>query len=496
VSPDRRKAALTPALIFIITVVAVISSLGAPLLPSISRHLHVSVSTAQWSLTATVMVGAVSASIMGRMGDGPYRRQTMIAGLAAVTLGGIVAASAHQFTYLVIGRALQGVGLGLVPLAMAAARDHLPQREVQGAIAVLSVSAAAGVGVGYPVSGLIDDVLGLSAAFWFGAIFSGVALVCAVVLIPSSAGRPKTVLDVPGIALITVALLALLLAIAQGSTWGWSSSRILGLLAVALITSVLWVLQELRAEVPLVELRLLRHHAVLVSDVCTLILGVAMYMNLTAVVEFVQAPATAGYGFSASVVVSGLCLVPFSITSFAASRTLPWMVAHVGRRALLPLGSLVVALAGAFFAILHGSLWQAFVMMAILGVGLGLTAAALPGLIVGAVPEEETGSALGFYQVLRYIGFALGSAVAASVLASRTPPGSYLPEVGGYTMVLWIGAAVCVAAAVMAWVLPTRRAEGSMDDQVAEINAELAPTGFVDVQVETGGPASAARPGS
>ena len=68
---------------------AIISSLGAPLIPSISDDLHVSLSTAQWSLTATLLVGAVSAPIMGRLGDGPRRRETLIGGLALVTLGGV-----------------------------------------------------------------------------------------------------------------------------------------------------------------------------------------------------------------------------------------------------------------------------------------------------------------------------------------------------------------------------------------------------------------------
>jgi MFS family permease len=198
------------------------------------------------------------------------------------------------------------------------------------------------------------------------------------------------------------------------------------------------------------------------------------------VTEYVQTPREAGYGFSASVVVAGLSLVPFSITSVASSRLLPQLTALVGRRGVLPVGCLVVALAGAFFATFHTALWQAFVMMAILGAGLGATFAAIPGLVVGAVPETETGSAMGFYQVVRYVGFSLGSALAASILAGHTPAGQHLPGEAGYTLVFWVGVAICVAAAALAWVLPARgAARARTADLLGEEDGELAGAGLV-----------------
>ena len=464
---------------------AVISSLGAPLIPSISSDMHVPLSTAQWSLTATLLVGAVSAPIMGRLGDGRRRRETLIGGLALVTLGGVVAALAPGLALLVVGRALQGIGLGLIPLTMAAARDHLPRERVPATIALLSVCAAAGVGAGYPISGLIADGLGLSAAFWFGAAVSAAALACVIAVVPSSSDRPAVTLDIPGALLLTAGLIALLLAIAEGATWGWSSAIVLGLLSGAAIALVAWVFQQLHARAPLVELRLLRNPAVLTGNGCAIVLGIAMYTYLSGVTEFVQTPSEAGYGFSASVVVAGLCLVPLSIFSLLASRALPWLTALVGPRAVLPLGSLVVALAGAFFAVFHTSLWQAFVMMAIVGIGLGSTYAAIPGLIVGAVPESETGSAMGFYQVVRYIGFSLGSALTASILASHTPAGQHLPTESGFTLALWIAVGICVAAAALAAILPARgRISDPREEMLGEEDAELATAGLVGLTRE------------
>ena len=456
-SAPRRFAALPAVLVLTTMVAAIISSLGAPLIPSIAMDLDVSLSAAQWSLTVALLAGAISAPIMGRLGDGPHRRRMLIGGLAAVTLGGALSALAPSLGLLVAGRALQGIGLGLVPLTMAAARDHLPVDRVPATIALLSVCAAAGVGAGYPVSGLIADGLGLSAAFWFGAMMSGLALAAVVLVVPPSSVSSAPRLDWTGALLLSVGLGALLLAIAEGETLGWASAAIVGLALLAGVVLSVWVRQQLRASAPLVELRLLRHPAVLTGDGCALVLGVAMYMYLSGVTTFVQSPSGSGYGFSASVVVAGLCLVPFSITSLAASRALPWLGRTVGERAVLPVGCLVVAAAGVFFALFHTALWEAFVMLGIVGLGLGTTFAAIPGLVVGAVPEDETGSAMGFYQVVRYIGFSVGSALAAALLAGHTDSGSTLPEESGYTLLLWVAVAICVLAAALAWVLPGRR---------------------------------------
>jgi MFS family permease len=458
-SAEARVRAMPGVLLFVVMVTGIISSLGAPLIPSISEDLGVSLSAAQWSLTATLLIGVVSSPVMGRLGDGPRRRETLLGGLAVVIAGSVIAALAGSLPVLVAGRAMQGVGLGLVPLGMATARDELPAEKVPGTIGLLSVAGAAGVGAGYPISGLLAGI-DLSAAFWFGAVVAAIAFVLSWVFVPSTAGRPAASLDVPGAALLAIGLSALLIAIAEGSGWGWGAPRTVGLFAAAIVFLGLWCGRQLRTAEPLVDLRLARIPAVLAADVCATVLGIAMYMYLSGVSEFVQAPSALGYGFGASVVVAGLCLVPFSVVGLAGARMLPFSTRLVGPRNLLPVGCLVVAAGGLVFAVFHDHLWGAFAMMGVLGLGYGLTYAAIPGIIVRAVPESETGSATGFYQVVRYIGFSVGSALAASVLASETPAGSRLPRLAGYTTVTWIGIAICVAAAILAWVLPGRSPVG------------------------------------
>ena len=116
-------------LVFLAVLVAVISSLGAPLIPSIARQDHVSLATAQWVLTAALLTGAVATPVLGRLADGSHQRRVLTFTLSTVIVGCVLAAATDSFWLLVLGRALQGVGLGLLPVNMAIAKRLLPSTQ-------------------------------------------------------------------------------------------------------------------------------------------------------------------------------------------------------------------------------------------------------------------------------------------------------------------------------------------------------------------------------
>ncbi|MCW3011644.1 MAG: transporter [Solirubrobacterales bacterium] len=454
--PEVRTAALVPVLVGVTLVVSIVSSLGAPLVPSVAVLLDVSLADAQWSLTAALLAGAVAAPVLGRLGDGPRRRGAMVGGLLVVLVGSIVAGLAPSLELLVVGRVMQGVGLGLAPIAMAAAREHLPPDRSPGVIGLLSVTAAAGVGAGYPVSGVMADVLGLRAAFLFGGVASAVALVAVAVVVPPSRAPQAIRLDVSGAAVGAVGLVAGLLAVSQGASWGWGSPGVVGLVLASAAVLALWSRLQLTRAAPLVDLRQLRHRAVWSANVAAVLLGVALYMFLSLVTQFVQVAPDAGFGFGASAFVAGSCLVPFAITSLGASRLAPTLMRQLGVRPVLVGGALMIAGAGGFFAIVHEALWEAFLTMGVIGLGFGLTFAVLPGLIAGSVPDEELGSAMGFFHVVRSVGYAVGSALAASILAGHEVMRGAGPSEQGYVLATSVAAAVCLAAAAAAGFLSPR----------------------------------------
>ncbi|SRR5579883_432182 len=223
--PKFQQPLLVPTLFFLGLVSTAVGSLGAPLLPTIVVVDHVSLVDSQWALTISLLVGALATPVMGRLGDGKRRKQVILVGVLAVLIGCVLAALPLGFGALLVGRGLQGVGLGLVPLAIATARDALPDERSGSAIALLGVTTAAGIGVGYPVAGLITQYLGLAAAFWFGALVSGLALVSAAVVLPVGPQRLSHAVDIPGAVLLSVSVTGLLLALSEGPNWGWLSIR-------------------------------------------------------------------------------------------------------------------------------------------------------------------------------------------------------------------------------------------------------------------------------
>src|SRR4051812_17285926 len=131
--------AFLPALILLTTVTSVVSSLGAPLIPAIARDADVPIAAAQWSLTLTMLVGAVTTPLMGRIG-GNRPRSAVLAGLGVVAAGLLLCALPLGFGFLLVGRAMQGVGIALIPLAIAIARHGVPSSRVGSIVGLLSVT--------------------------------------------------------------------------------------------------------------------------------------------------------------------------------------------------------------------------------------------------------------------------------------------------------------------------------------------------------------------
>lgn len=480
-----RERMLIPVLMFVGGVVSVVSSLGAPLIPRLAERLHTSVGNAQWALTATVLVAAVASPLVGRLGDGRHRKRLIIVCLAFVVVGGALAALATTLVVLIAGRAFQGLGLAIMPLAMAAARDNLPAERAGRAIATLSVVGAAGVGLGYPITGLLADHGGVALAYWVGTGVSALAVLLAWVVIPAprETGEAQPI-DLPGAVIVGAGLVSLLVALDKGADWGWGSGRVLVMIVVGLALLGLWAVYELRVANPLMDLRLVRRRPVLTANVSGLLLGVVMYMSMVGLTEFVQ---LRGVGLGESIFVAGLTLVPLSVLSASVSRTLPWVTARVGLRPVIPFGSIMVSAASVCFALAHSHLWEIFISAGVLGIGLGYTFAAMPGLIVGAVPSEETSSAMGFYQVSRYIGFAIGSGLAVTLLRAFGDQG--MPTAGAYQNTALVAAGLGVAAALVAWLLPGRQAvaPASPDLEAFEIEEGiLAAAGLEDLESPIG----------
>ena len=447
---------ILPVLIFAALNMSIVSTLGTPMIPTIARELGVSLETSQWLLTVTLLVGAVVTPIAGRLADGPHRKLVIVGALALVCLGAVISATIRNFPIFLFGRSLQGVGLAIVPMAIAVARDTLPRQRARNGIAVLSVTTAVGTGLGYPLTGILGEEFGYQVPFAFAALTSFIAVVLIWRTVPSHAPTGSHKIDIAGATLLSASLVCLLLVISQGRSWGWGSAPILALAIGAVVFGAFWVWQELRVKFPLVELRLALNPLVMSANVTAFLMGMGLFAVSSLVSRFVQAPEEAGYGFHAGLLLAGFMLMPLSLGSLVSTYFSRWLNDHVGPYLVLPIGASIVAVTGVFLAFARSEAWEILVSVAVLGLGISTAFAAMPALIIRAVPPHETGSATGLNAVLRSVGGAIGSAASIALLSSYTRAGERLPGNHGYTIAFLVGSVACFGGVVASLFLTPR----------------------------------------
>ncbi|WP_143965891.1 MFS transporter [Gordonia zhaorongruii] len=441
----QRTDRLLPALVYAALTTSVVSSLGMLLVPSIADAMGITIGSTQWMLTVNLMVGAVATPIMGRLSDGPRPGRLLLIALGVIFVGSVVAAVAPNFTVFLIGRALQGLSYGIVPVTIVLARRHLSADQVSPAISSLSVTVATGLGLGYPLTGVLASWLDYRAAFWFAAAFVATAAIVVWRFVPIGADENTAKpFDVPGAALLSVGLAALLIAVSEGPNWGWGSVTTICVALVAVGALVAWGFVELRRRHPLIDLRVIRTAEVLLANATAICLGASMYMSLSIASIIAQAPASTGYGIDLPLFWAGFVMLPLSVGSFTGNR----FVRRLGPEsmtAMLPLGSALTAGSAVMLWLTNDQLWEILLGMALFGLGMGAAYAAMPALVARNVADTEVGSAVSFNQVLRTVGGALGSAVAGAVLAAN--PGEHGVTLGlGIAAI--IGIVVFVALAV------------------------------------------------
>lgn len=439
---------LAPAMLLIAFLAAAVGSLGAPLITSVATEFGVSPASAQWTLTVTLLSGAVTTPLLGRLGAGPHRRATIIATMGVVVAGSVLTVLPLPFAWLLAGRAMQGAGLGLISLMMGVARDHLDKEKAARTIALISVASTIGIGVGYPLAGLLTQVGGVRLAYALGVVVTVVALVAAVRTMPASPpGRPAA-LDLPGALLLAAGLCPLLLVAGEIGLWLTHPVVAVVLLVVALLLFGVWVVYERGTASPLVDIALLRHPAVAGANLAMLLGGAGMYLLLTLLTRYAQTPPSAGYGFGLTTFAAGLVLVPFSVMGYVAGKVTTRV--RVSARVLLA-GNAAVVLAGfVLFATARTGIAELVAAMALLGFGVGGFSAAMPGVILAVTPPGETSSAMSVNQVVRSVGFSLGSAVGGLVLSLGTGPARLFPADADYTTAAWLGAAVMAGTCLIA----------------------------------------------
>jgi EmrB/QacA subfamily drug resistance transporter len=450
------------------TAYSLLQSLVIPALPTIQHSLHTSQGTVTWVVTAYLLSASVFTPIMGRVGDMVGKERMLVVTLVALGAGSVVAALAHSVLVLIVGRAIQGVGGGVMPLSFGIIRDEFPPARVPTAIGTIAAMTAVGGGAGLVIAGPIVEHLDYHWLFWIPFFLIALAAVASHLFVPESPVRTPGRVSWSAALLLSAWLVALLLAVSEAPTWGWASPRVLGLLTGAVVGVLAWVAVELRVREPLIDMRMMRLTAVWTNNLVAVLFGASMYSLMAFLPEFLQTPTSAGYGFGASTATSGVYLMPMTVMMFLFGMLSGRIAARVGPKVAVVVGASASCVGYLVLALWHQQSWQIYLVSALLGTGLGLAFSAMSNLIVHSVPPDQTGAASGMNANIRTIGGAIGASVMASIVTSRLLP-SGLPAESGYRDGFLFLAAVTLVAVVAAVFIPHLR-----QDQPGEHHLEHA----------------------
>jgi MFS family permease len=426
---------------------SLLQSLIIPALPLLEHTLHTSTSGATWLLTGYLLSAAIATPILGRVGDMVGKEKMIVIVLVALSLGTLISALATTFPEMLAGRIVQGAGGAVFPLAFGIIRDEFPREKVAGAIGVMSAILGGGGGAGIVLAGPIVEHLSYHWLFWIPLALSLGATVCTFLFVPESPVRSPGRINWSGASLMSGWLVTGLLAVSYAPTWGWKSSSVVGLLVATVVLMVFWIRSESRSDSPTVDMKMMRNPAVWTTNLAALLFGFGMFSLFIVVPQFVQTPASVGYGFGASVTRSGLFLLPFALAMLVVAPLTGRLSAAIGSKPILIVGSLFAASSYGLLAVAHTQPWNIYIAAGLLGIGVAFGYASMSNLIIEAVPSSQTGVATGMNTNIRNIGAALGSGVATSLVVSGLAVQGHPREHGFVLAFVVCGAALVVAAA-------------------------------------------------
>ncbi|MEW1889381.1 MFS transporter [Streptomyces sp. NBC_00523] len=465
--PPARTGAVVATLAFAGTVAAVMQTLVTPLIAELPKILDTSSSNAAWVITVTLLVSAVCVPVSGRLGDLLGKRRMLLACSVPLIAGSVVCALSSSVVPMIVGRGLQGMGMGMVPLGIALLRDVVPPEKMSSSIALVSASLGIGGALGLPIASAVAQYASWRVLFWGSAVLA--VAICALIwaVIPDvPAGAKGQRFDVPGAIGLAAGLVCLLLAVSKGADWGWASGTTIGLFAAAVVILLAWGLWELRTTDPLVDLRTTARPRVLITNIASLFVGFGMYAGMLIAPQLLQFPEATGYGLGQTMLQAGLWMAPGGIMMMVVSPFGGKLTDARGPKFTLISGVLVIAAAYGLGILLMGSAWGLMLFLMVSSSGVGLAYGAMPALIMSAVPASETAAANGFNTLMRALGTSVGAAVIGAVLAQMTT------EAGGYTFTsesgfrtgLVLGCVVALIAVAISAFIPAVRGSATSSD--------------------------------
>ena len=385
-------------------------------LPAIQRDLGIDVAELEWVVTGYALSFAVLMLTGGKLADMHGRRRIFLIGLAVFTFSSLLCGLAGTAELLTAARVLQGVGAAfMMPATLSIITATFPPKERGAALGIWAGVSAMALAIGPLVGGLITEHIGWNWIFYLNVPVGLAGLVAARLIIRESKDTShEQRLDLPGLVTSGIALFALVYALIEANSKGWTSPLILGLFALAAVSGTAFVLLELHQRLPMFDMTLFRNPTFAGANTVALLVSLAMF----GVFFFISLYMQNVLGYSA--VRAGVAFLPMTVLIILVAPFAGRSSDRLGSRWLMTAGMTLVGCSLLVFAQLQpdSSYFQLLPGMILGGVGMATTMTPMTAAVLSSVPVDKAGVGSGMLNTFRQVGGALGIALMGAILAS------------------------------------------------------------------------------
>lgn len=443
--------------------VALMQTLVIPIQSELPELLHTSATNTSWVVTATLLAAAVAMPIAGRLGDMLGKQRVMVGSALILIVGSLVAAVGDGLGPVLVGRTLQGLAMGFIPVGISLIREVVPRHMATTAVAAMSATLGVGGAVGLPLAAWIAQDLDWKALFWVATVLAVLVALGTWFLVPHVHDEHPARFDLLGAVGLSIGLVAVLVGVSKGNDWGWTAGRTLGCLLGGVLVLLAWGRYQLRHEDPLCDLRATAARPVLLTNLAAIVIGFGMMAQAIVFPQLLELPEATGYGLGQTILEAGLWMAPGGLMMLVFAPVSSWLMRRFGAKYALALGALVLGGGYLVSFFLMSSAWQILVASVVCSAGVGIGYAAMPTLVMDAVPEEEAASAVGINALMRSMGTTIAAAVMAAVLTGQTKVvaelgGVAVPTERAYHLCFLVAAGAAFLGALVALTIPRARA--------------------------------------
>jgi MFS family permease len=377
-----------------------------------------------WLVTIFLLVGAAGAAVAARFGDLYGRRRLLLAALVTGGTGLALGTFSSRYSLVLLGRAMQGMDLAVLPLALGIVRENFTPARLPLASGLVISAVASGTLMAMLLGGWMSDLFGWHAVFAIGVVSSALAIGGVLIFVPARPGiRDGKPTDIASALLCIPAIASLLFVVSSGGSWGWTDPALLAILLLGILLAALWVWHSLRHPEPLIDFRLFARRDVLIVNLVYALAAIGAFQVILILSMMMQAPRWTGIGLGVPAHVAGLATIPAALLSLVAAPVAGLLVKRLGGRVVMILSGVIMTLGFIWTMASHATLIIVIFDFCFITLGTTTLYAAGPPVLMGAVPPERTSEALGMMTVVRAMCTAIGAQLVAVLLATDTIAG-------------------------------------------------------------------------